>query len=98
MKRKDELSPARIDREYPHQVALPAEDCKGSRYEEIRAFCADLSLSPRGHSVVRDDDWWVVHCFAAAEDAERFRAQFGGIPFDPKSRGRGARWHQWRAD
>jgi hypothetical protein len=30
------------------------------------------------------------------EHAERFIARFGGQPFDPSDRGRGARWAEWK--
>jgi len=49
--RKGELSPAMIDRSWPHQVALPASACEHGGYKAIHAFCQDLSLCPRGHSV-----------------------------------------------
>ena len=32
-----------------------------------------LSIAPRGHSYPRDDQWYVVFCFAEREDADPFR-------------------------
>jgi hypothetical protein len=63
-RRKGELSPNRVDREWPHQIMLPANDVLGQNYNAVHAFCADLSLCPRGHSIVKDDKWHHVFCFA----------------------------------
>lgn len=95
MRRKGELSPAAIDRGWPHQVALPARFCERGGYEEIHEFCKDLSLSSRGHSVF-DREWFNVYCFANAADAEKFIQRFGGEKFDPKQRGKGQNWARWK--
>ena len=47
-------------------------------YKVVHAFCADLSLCPRGHAIVKDDKWHRVFCFARKEDVEKFQARFGG--------------------
>jgi hypothetical protein len=95
MRRKGELSPAGIDRGWPHQVALPARACEGGGYMTIHEFCADLSLCPRGHAVVHDGQWFNVYCFAKPEDAEKFKQRFGGERFDPAQRGKGRDWASW---
>jgi hypothetical protein len=95
MRRKGELSPAAIDRAWPHQIALPASASRGSGYETIHEFCNDLSLCPGGHSVTYEGCWYHVYCFAQAADAERFMRRFGGEKFDPKQRGRGSNWAKW---
>jgi len=94
MRRKGELSPAGIDRGWPHQVALPARFCESGGYQEIHEFCKDLSLCSRGHSVF-DMEWFHVYCFVEAADAEKFRARFGGERFNPQERGKGASWARW---
>src|SRR5205823_7658555 len=55
--RKGELSKGTIDRNWPHQVALPAARCGGANHVTIRLFCEDekLSLCVRGHSFRSDD-------------------------------------------
>lgn len=93
--RKDELTPAAVDRGWPHQVALTS-DVVVRDFHTIHAFCKDLSLCPRGHSVNDGKTWYSVYCFAQADDAAKFMARFGGERFDPASRGRGASWAQWR--
>ena len=71
MRRKGELSPSRVDREWPHQIMLPADECLGQQYNVIAEFCADLSLCPRGHSLGVSDKWQRVFCFAEKGDAEK---------------------------
>ena len=63
MRRKGELSPAGIDRGWPHQVVLPARLCEGGGYQEIYEFCKDLTLCTRGHAVFYDREWFHVYCF-----------------------------------
>ena len=51
MRRKGELSPAQIDRGWPHQVVLPARFCERGGYKEIHQFCEGMTLCSRGHAV-----------------------------------------------
>jgi len=95
MRRKGELSPAGIDRGWPHQVALPASTSLGGGYKAIHEFCNDLSLCPRGHSVNHEGRWYHVYCFAQAADADTLMRRFGGERFDPKQRGKGSNWAKW---
>jgi hypothetical protein len=97
MRRKGELSKAGIDRGWPHQIVLKANDCLGQNNTQMRAFCADLSLCPRGHSFVEHDEWMRVWCFAEKVDAEKFRVQFGGAWFDPKRLRTGPGWAHLKA-
>ena len=85
--RKGELSKGTIDREWSHQVALPAARC-GASYVAIRLFSERLSLCPRTHSFRQDDIDMLVFCFADREHAEKFREGFGGDLIDPKTRPR----------
>jgi hypothetical protein len=88
-RRKGELTAGRIDREWPHQVALQADPVAGENYIVARDFCRDLSLCPRGHSVQRDRREYRVFCFSDPAHADRFFERFNGERFDPKYRGRG---------
>lgn len=63
-RRKGELSPAGIDRGWPHQVALPAAQVTGANYKLVHGFCAGLSFCERRHSVRRGEVGHVVFCFA----------------------------------
>jgi hypothetical protein len=84
--RKGELSKGATDRQWPHQVALPASHCSGRNYVTIRLFCESLSLCPRTHSFRRHDRDMLVFRFAEREHAEKFRDRFGGESIDPKDR------------
>ena len=74
---------------------VPASASANGGYKTIHAFCKDLSLCPRGHSVFHEDQWFNVYCFAEASDAENFMKRFGGEKFSPKQRGRGSNWARW---
>ena len=91
-RRKGELSPAGVDRDWPHQIMVPADEVLNQNYEAARTFCADLSLCPRGHSIFKDDRWHRVFCFSEKADAEKFHERFGGEWFDPATRRRGTSW------
>jgi hypothetical protein len=90
MRRKGELSPTAIDRDWPHQV-LPARACGGG-YNEIHEFCKDLTLCTRRHAVCHDNVWYHVYCFSDPADAEKFKRRFGGEKFNLNERGRGRNW------
>ena len=96
MRRKGELSPAGIDRGWPHQVVLPARFCERGGYNEIHEFCAGLTLCSRGHALYHDGQWFHVYCFKQPADTQNFLEKFGGERFDPSERGRGANWVRWR--
>lgn len=96
-RRKGELSSGRIDREFPHQVMVLASDCAGMAGEEKQRLALEgLSVCTRHHSVVKDDEWRLIFCFADKAHADTFRERFGGEPFDLTSRGRGSKWAVWR--
>jgi hypothetical protein len=86
--RNGELSKAMMDRQWPHQVALPAYRCLGHNYLTIRFFCEALSLYPGTHSLRRDDQDMVVFSFVEREQAKQFRDRFGGEFLDPATRPR----------
>jgi hypothetical protein len=96
MRRRGELSAARMDRDWPHQVILPASSCSGPNEAIIHDFCQDLSVCSRTHSLVMGDQWHLVYCFQDPDHADRFRERFGGVKFDPALRGRGGGWHLLR--
>jgi hypothetical protein len=95
-RRKGEITSRRINCDWPHQVALRAEQVKGENYRITHDFCGDLSLAPRGHTVRWGSGNHIVFCFADPAHADRFRERFGGEHFDPRDRGRGNNWYQWR--
>jgi len=76
--RKGELSKTQIDRDWPHQVALPGDFVAGHNHKMIEEFCRDLSVCRRTPGFYRDHRWYWIYCFAERADAELFRARFGG--------------------
>ena len=92
--RGSQLTSARLAREWPHWVAVRADQVAAHRGEML-AFCGSLSLAPRHPTVRRNDVDYVIFCFADSDHAESFRVQFNGAPFDPSQRGRRTRWYQW---
>ena len=87
--RKGELTRKAIDRDWPHQVALPTPI---PHVAQLRDFCRDagLSLCQRTtgfyRAVDRETIWFVCFCFADRDHAEQFQARFGGEFVDPKDR------------
>ena len=86
--RKGELHKGRIDREWPHQVALRADAVSGPNFPIVDDFSRKLSRCERGHTFVRDAHDYVVYCFAVKADAEVFRQRFNGEIIEPKNRPR----------
>src|SRR5262249_15926630 len=84
--RKGELST--MDRQWPHQVALPAYRCLGHNYRTIHFFCEGLSLFPRTHAFRCDAAEMLVFSFAVRAHAHKFLDRFGGELLDPAARSR----------
>jgi hypothetical protein len=68
------------DRDWPHQVALPAYRCLAHNYLTIHFFCEAerLSLCTRRQSYRHNDVDMTVFCFAEREHAEQFQDRFRG--------------------
>ncbi len=94
--RKGELSPAEIDRNWPHQVAVASAKCVGRSNYIMRKFCEyrRLSLCERGHAVMYRDIWYNDYSFATPEHAGLSMATFASEPFNPADRGRGHSWNR----
>ncbi|MDX8532792.1 hypothetical protein RFM41_13205 [Mesorhizobium sp. VK25A] len=96
-------APSIIDREMPHQVALPDDLCTGRNYTLIRRFLDERGMSCRTRAAIAiwedgKQEQWRLHCFADREAAAAFLDHFGGVVFAPKrdrenGRARGV-WHR----
>lgn len=83
-----ELPKGRLAQEFPYQIAFPTARCAPSRDDLlIQMFCDHRNVTPRHHTVRRDDKDFIVYCFADAQHAESFQAAFGGEPFTLRSAG-----------
>lgn len=92
--RKGELSPAVVDRGWPHQVAIRSAEAAPLGY--IPSSGPHSSLCPRGHTVFDGVEEYRIYAFADREQAARFCEFLGGEAFDPRERS-GRRWLRGRA-
>ncbi len=81
--RKGELTKARINRDWPHQLALPVEVATGKNYTILDRFCRGLSVCPRQQHYWRDGVEHIAYCFRERSDAEYVQMYFGGEFVDP---------------
>src|SRR3974390_205623 len=79
---KNEPWQAWLDREYPHHVALPAEDAEKLQ-KRLLVACAALNTASRTRTVSRNDRKFVVYRFASETDAQGFVDLFGGERLEP---------------
>ncbi|MGX7877389.1 hypothetical protein ACVDG5_036470 [Mesorhizobium sp. ORM6] len=82
-------TPSVIDRDWPHQVALPDDICTDRNLTKITKFCEDRGMKYQIRQVQavwphgKYEDYR-LHCFADAEAAKAFRDHFRGQTFEPK--------------
>ena len=80
---------ARIERDFPHQVALPEYMCTYDNFTIIHEFCkerfGELCETRRVATIWEDrhQEDYRLHCFPTREQAEIFADHFGGEHFDP---------------
>lgn len=67
-----------IDREYPHQVIVPAEDVGGDKIPMVDVALAQLEAAKGIRWLRKDDRDHLVYCFREAGQARAFQAIFGG--------------------
>jgi hypothetical protein len=89
--RKGELTKARINRDWPHQLALPVDLATGKNYTILDRFCRGLSVCPRHQHYWRDGVEHIAYCFRERSDAEYVQVYFGGESVDPNDLGRWSR-------
>ncbi|MDH4442379.1 MAG: hypothetical protein QE284_18590 [Rhizobium sp.] len=95
-KRKGQMSQATISRLWPHQVAILGDDYRGPLKPDIDAFCKPYPHSGAPWQLHHDGRSYLVKCFPEKSIADEFIARFGGERFDPRERGKGKLWFEWR--
>ncbi|RUX96597.1 MULTISPECIES: hypothetical protein [unclassified Mesorhizobium] len=82
-------APSVIDRDWPHQVALPDDICTDRNFTMIAKFCQDRRLTFQTRHV--QAIWtngkyenYRLHCFSDDAAARAFRDHFDGVTFEPK--------------
>jgi hypothetical protein len=95
-KRKGQLSQASINRLWPHQVAIQAEVYRGPLKPQIVAFCQPYPESGSPWQIHYEGQSYLVKCFPEEAVADEFVHRFGGERFDPRERGKGKLWFEWR--
>src|SRR5215510_9937129 len=71
-----------INREYPHQVLVPAWNVRGKIIDKVIAFHADIGARMTTRSQYKNDSWHVLYCFADRRHADSFQRLFGGKLID----------------
>lgn len=84
---KDFGSQPIIDREYPHQVIVLAEKVQGRNLHAVIVFHEQIGQPMRYRSVIKDDLWHAIYCFADRTHASAFQALFGGEMKEAANRG-----------
>jgi hypothetical protein len=82
MHRKGEITPKRIDLEYPHQIEIPIPSGGLKQQHDMHEFCRSrgIQYTTRGIGKLRriEERDAVRYCFRVADDAEEFQAMYGG--------------------
>lgn len=69
---------AQINRDFRHQIILPASEYTGDKAKLHKLYCANLNFGADHGSVIINALSYVIYCFSNRQDANRFRKNFGG--------------------
>jgi hypothetical protein len=72
------LSRTLLNREYPHQVLVQAENVGGKALDKVADFHVKLGIPTKTRSIRKDDAWYSLYCFADPNHAILFQVMFGG--------------------
>jgi hypothetical protein len=78
MTRRGQPSRTVLDREYPHQVLVRAENLGGKTLDKVADFHVKLGISTKSRSIRKYDAWYMLYCFADPNHAKLFQVMFGG--------------------
>ena len=71
-----------LNREFPHQVLILADNVRGRALDSISAFHDDAGVPIKSRSARKDDKWYRLYCFAERRHALSFQLKFGGELLD----------------
>jgi len=71
-----------LDREFPHQVLVPADSVQGHAFTQVFSFHEHAGVPIKNYSAREDDKWYLLYCFAERSNAIAFQMVFGGELFD----------------
>jgi hypothetical protein len=71
-----------LNREFPHQVLILADNVRGRALDSINAFHDDAGVPIKSRSARKDDKWYRLYCFAERRHALSFQLKFGGELLD----------------
>jgi hypothetical protein len=75
---RGQLSRTLLNREYPHQVLVRAENVGGETLDKVADFHVKLGIPTKSRSVRKGDAWYSLYCFADRKHSELFQVMFGG--------------------
>lgn len=67
-----------LDREYPHQVLVAADNVRGKALEKVLDFQAKLGIPVKSRTLRKDDVWCKLYYFDDLDHARLFHVMFGG--------------------
>ena len=67
-----------INKEFPHQILVRADDVRGKDLDRVIKFHDELSVPIKSRSARKNDEWYAIYCFAKREHALSFQLMFGG--------------------
>jgi hypothetical protein len=57
---------------------VPSWNVRGKMFEKVDAFHAQIRAPMKKRSIVKNDSWYELYCFAQRQDADSFQGLFGG--------------------
>jgi hypothetical protein len=74
-----------LNREYPHQVLVLADNIGGSTFNRALAFHKQADVPIQNYEARKDDKWYLLFCFAERKNALAFQLAFGGELLDRRN-------------
>ena len=79
---RGQSSRSKLNRKYPHQVLVLADNIRGPTFNRALAFHKQAHVPIQNYTARKDDRWHLLFCFAERKNALAFQLAFGGDLFD----------------